>query len=96
MQVTLVSTFHKAYDAEEKADWPRFRFLRILLYYRNQWSGVVFQFLVAIGTGIRVHEITEFNMTVGAFEFKHYRYLVKSSVFLGLLLGSIDVVPQGL
>jgi len=72
MQVTLVSTFHKAHDAEKKADWPGFRFLRILLYYRKQWSGVVFQFLVAIGTGIRVYEITEFNMTVGTFEFIHF------------------------
>jgi hypothetical protein len=92
MQVTLVSTFHKAHDAEKKADWPGFRFLRILLYYRNQWSGVVFQFLVAIGTGIRVKEIAEFNATVGTFEFKHYHYLVKSSWFLSLLFGPLDII----
>lgn len=80
IHVGLASTLHKAHDAEKKTDRPRFWFLRILLYDRNQWSGVVFQLLVAIRTLIRIQEIAEFNATMGTFVI-HHCYLVKFVLF---------------
>jgi hypothetical protein len=92
--VISVSALHKAHEAEKKADWPPFRFLRVLLYDRNQRSGVMLQFLMAIRTRIRIHEITEFNATVGTFEFFHFAIWLKISLSLGLFsFGSLDVPP---
>jgi len=80
IRMVFVSTLRKAHDAEKKKNRPRIRFLRILLYDRNQWSDIVFQFLMAIRTGICVQEIAEFYTTVGKFEFIHDGWLKNFTV----------------
>jgi hypothetical protein len=80
------SALHKAHNAEKEPHRPPFRLLGIMLYDRNHRTRVVPQFLAAKRTLIRIQEIAKFNTTVGAFEFFHFCYLIKSFMVPGAVV----------
>lgn len=73
----LILTLHKAHDSEEDSSHPRLRSLWVFLWGREKGFRVVFQFLVAMGTRVRVKEIAEFDTAVRTFRSVHFDLLAK-------------------